>query len=94
MRAFIFPYLLNQNDLSSIEFPKGTPNETMTSPTLAHWSLPMTHECNGARSRAVDSGSQKVQHRFGGFKHKSETISITKMGGPDFSSDLERGASP
>ena len=36
-----------------------------------------------------DSGSQKVQHRFGGFKHKSETISITKMGGSEFSSELE-----
>ena len=40
----------------------------------------------------VDSGSQKVQHHFGGFKHKSETISITKMVNPEKSSDLERVA--
>ena len=38
----------------------------------------------------IDSGSQKVQHRFGGFKHKSETISITRMVQSENSSDLER----
>ena len=40
----------------------------------------------------MDSGSQKVQHRFGGFKHKSETISITRMVHSENSSDLERAA--
>ena len=39
-----------------------------------------------------ESGSQKVQHHFGGFKHKSETISITKMVNSENSSDLERVA--
>ena len=41
---------------------------------------------------ANESGSQKVQHHFGGFKHKSETISITKMVNSENSSDLERVA--
>ena len=40
----------------------------------------------------LESGSQKVQHHFGGFKHKSETISITKMVNSENSSDLERVA--
>ena len=31
-----------------------------------------------------------MQHLFGGFKHKSETISITKMVNSESSSDLER----
>ena len=33
-----------------------------------------------------------MQHHFGGFKHKSETISITKMVNSENSSDLERVA--
>ena len=37
-----------------------------------------------------DSGSQKVQHRFGGFKHKVRLISMTKRGASKNSSDLER----
>ena len=41
---------------------------------------------------STESGSQKVQHHFGGFKHKSETISITKMVNSENSSDLERVA--
>ena len=39
---------------------------------------------------AGDSGSQKVQHRFGGFKHKVRLISTTKMVHLKNSSDLER----
>ena len=33
-----------------------------------------------------------MQHRFGGFKHKSEIISITRMVHSETSSDLERAA--
>ena len=37
-----------------------------------------------------DSGSQMVQHHFGGFKYKVRIISITKMIHLENSSDLER----
>ena len=37
-----------------------------------------------------DSGSQKVQHRFGGFKHKVRIISTAKMIHLENSSDLEQ----
>ena len=42
--------------------------------------------------RICYSGSQKVQQLFSGFKYNSEIISITKMGGSEISSDLERAA--
>ena len=49
-------------------------------------------KCRRSGLEATESGSQKVQHHFGGFKHKSETISITKMVNSENSSDLERVA--
>ena len=38
----------------------------------------------------TDSGSQKVQHRFGGFKHYNQPTTLTKMVHIKNSSDLER----
>ena len=39
---------------------------------------------------AFDSGSQKVQHVFDGFKYNCESSSLTIDGPPENSSDLER----
>ena len=41
-----------------------------------------------------DSGSQKVQHFFGGFKHESGIIQLTKVVTTENSTDLEWGAAP
>ena len=53
----------------------------------------LTANC-GAPAAAAESGSQKVQHFFGGFKHESEIIQLTKVVTTENSTDLERGAAP
>ena len=42
----------------------------------------------------TEGGSQKVQHFFGGFKHESDMIQLTKVDTTEISTDLERGAAP
>ena len=43
--------------------------------------------------RRAESGSQKVQHLFGGFKVKANIISITNQVPTENSTDLERAES-